>query len=109
MKTSGIPFNSTPVQRLAIVQTIKLLLASHFEREFAYELGPERSLRMEFYNFSHVRQETGANNVDVRLAEADGTISPRRTSNGWRIFTQAEIDALRGWLSEHRKPQEQRA
>jgi hypothetical protein len=82
---------------------------SHSAREFGYELESERRLRMEFFNFSHVRQETGANNVDIRLAEAEGTIAPRRTSNGWRIFTQAEIDALRVWLAEHRKPTEQRA
>jgi DNA-binding transcriptional MerR regulator len=45
---------------------------------------------------------TGATNPQVRVAEALGVIKPIKSGSGWRQFTQADVAAMKAWLTQQR-------
>ena len=56
---------------------------------------------MELLGFADFRRLTGCDNVRLRLMEAARVISPARTQTGWRVFTQADVEAAKQWLAEN--------
>jgi DNA-binding transcriptional MerR regulator len=56
---------------------------------------------MDLLGFAEFRQLTGADNVRLRLMEAARVISPARTATGWRVFTQADVEAAKQWMAEN--------
>ena len=55
------------------------------------------------YGSTAFKHLTGADNFKVRLMEAGKVISPQKTSGGWRIFTQADVQRAREWMAQHAK------
>jgi hypothetical protein len=78
----------------------------HFGGKFEYELDHKLEFRMDLLGFADFRRLTGCDNVRVRLMEAAHVISPARTQTGWRVFTQADVEAARAWMAENARPQE---
>ena len=42
-------------------------------------------------------RETGLGGSQMRCLEMSGVISPIRTDNGWRAYSQADVAAARAW------------
>lgn len=46
-------------------------------------------------------KQTGLGGAEMRGLEAAGVISPIRTDNGWRAYSQADVAAARKWKAQH--------
>lgn len=79
-----------------------------FEGEFQldHELDHELGRQMDLLGFADFRRLTGADNVKLRLMEAAHVISPARTQTGWRVFTQADVEAAKVWLADNAAKQQ---
>ena len=51
----------------------------------------------------------GVNGPTIRLLEATGIINPARSDRGWRLFTDADVAAVKAYKAEQRKQRRQKA
>jgi len=49
------------------------------------------------YGTSAFCRAAGISQTHARNLELRGVISPRRTASGWRIYTEAEVEAVKRW------------